>query len=429
MQEFFTGEEFKFLLSLLVGFLIGLEREIRGKLGRDVFAGIRTFPLISVLGTLSAWISEHYFSHFVLVSYLGLVVLSAVNYFAGVQRRTGITTEVAVFLTFTFGVLIYFGFYYETVFFAVVTTLLLATKRALEGFALHLSAEDLFPFLQFLVLSALIYPVLPDREIFYGFNPKSVWKFIFLVSSVSFIGYLLLKVYTSKGETKGLVKTLLITAVLGGSVSSTAVTLSYSKLSREIPSLTSAFFLGIVISWIIMAIRVLLLAGFIAPELLKPLISLFFPFIAVMFLIGLNFYLKENISPEGDLKLGGKVNLKNPFSWGEIVQFAAVYTAVAILGKILKEQLGDKGLLILAATSGVVDVDPITIALADMFAQNRVGLHLVLGGILLAVISNNFFKALYAYLFGSGKMKKLILFLVGANVFYTLIGLFVLKVT
>jgi len=178
-----------------------------------------------------------------------------------------------------------------------------------------------------------------------------------------------------------------------------------------------------------MAIRVLLLAGFIAPELLKPLISLFFPFIAVMFLIGLNFYLKENISPEGDLKLGGKVNLKNPFSWGEIVQFAAVYTAVAILGKILKEQLGDKGLLILAATSGVVDVDPITIALADMFAQNRVGLHLVLGGILLAVISNNFFKALYAYLFGSGKMKKLILFLVGANVFYTLIGLFVLKVT
>jgi len=84
MQEFLTGEEFKFLLSLLVGFLIGLEREIRGKLGKDVFAGIRTFPLISVLGTLSAWISENYFSYFVLVSYLGLVVLSAVNYFAGV---------------------------------------------------------------------------------------------------------------------------------------------------------------------------------------------------------------------------------------------------------------------------------------------------------------------------------------------------------
>ncbi|RTZ58947.1 MAG: MgtC/SapB family protein [Gammaproteobacteria bacterium] len=429
MQDFLTGEEFKFLLSLLVGFLIGLEREIRGKLGKDVFAGIRTFPLIAVFGTLSAWISEHYFPYFVLVSYLGLVVLSAVNYFAGVQKRTGITTEVAVFLTFTFGVLIYFGFYYETVFFAVVTTLLLATKRALEGFALHLSAEDLFSFLQFLVLSALIYPVLPDREIFYGFNPKSVWKFVFLVSSVSFIGYLLLKVYTSKGETKGLVKTLLITAILGGSVSSTAVTLSYSKLSREIPSLTSTFFLGIVISWIVMAIRVVLLAGFIAPDLLKPLTTIFFPFVAVMLLIGLHFYLKENISPEGDLKLGGKVNLKNPFSWGEIVQFSAVYTAVAILGKILKEQFGDKGLLILSATSGVVDVDPITLALADMFVQNRVGIHLVLGGILLAVISNNFFKALYVYLFGSEKMKKLVPLLVGANVVYALIGLSVLKVT
>ncbi len=75
--------------------------------------GIRTFPLISVLGTLSAWISKRYFPYFVLVSYLRLVVLSAVNYFAGVQRRTGITTEVAVFLTFTFGVLIYRKSRYE----------------------------------------------------------------------------------------------------------------------------------------------------------------------------------------------------------------------------------------------------------------------------------------------------------------------------
>ncbi|RTZ67982.1 MAG: hypothetical protein DSZ30_04815 [Aquificaceae bacterium] len=96
---------------------------------------------------------------------------------------------------------------------------------------------------------------------------------------------------------------------------------------------------------------------------------------------------------------------------------------------MLKEQFGDKGLLILSATSGVVDVDPITLALADMFVQNRVGIHLVLGGILLAVISNNFFKALYVYLFGSEKMKKLVPLLVGANVVYALIGLSVLKVT
>jgi uncharacterized membrane protein (DUF4010 family) len=428
MQEFLTGEEFKFLLSLLVGFLIGLEREIRGKLGNDTFAGIRTFPLIAVLGNLSAWIGEKYFPHFVLLSYLGLVVLSAVNYFAGIGRRSGITTEVAVFLTFTFGVLIHFGYYYETVFFAVVTTLLLATKRALESFATHLSAEDLFPFLQFLVLSALIYPFLPEGKLFYGLDLKSLWKFIFLVSSVSFIGYLLLKVYTSKGETKGLVKTLLVTAILGGTVSSTAVTLSYAKLSREIPSLSSAFFLGIVAAWTVMAVRVVLLASFIAPALLKPLLLLFLPFVALTLLLGLYFYRRERVAPEGGVKLKGKLNLKNPFSWGEIAQFTAVYIAVAVLGEILKEHLGDKGLLILSATSGVVDVDPITLALADMYLQKRVGIKLVLGGLLLAVISNNFFKALYAYLFGGEKIKRWIPLLVLVNLLYSLIGLLLLRV-
>ena len=240
--------EVKFAISLLVGFLIGLEREIRGKLGQDVFAGIRTFPLIAVLGTLSAWISDRFYPHFLALSYLGIVSLSAVNYWIGVQKRTGITTEVAVFLTFTLGVLVYYGYYYEVVFFSVLITLPLATKRVLEGFASHFEAEDIFLILQFLTLSVLVYPLLPDREIFYGLNPKSVWKFLVIVSTFSFIGYFLLKVFASKGETKGLVKSLLITALLGGSVSSTAVTISYARLSAEIPALGGVLFLGIVIA-------------------------------------------------------------------------------------------------------------------------------------------------------------------------------------
>jgi len=190
LQSVLNTFEFKFLLSLLVGFLIGLEREMRGKLGQDVFAGVRTFPLITVLGTLSALISDKYNQWFLPASYLGIILLSAVNYQLGVLKRSGITTEVAVFLSFTLGGLTYYGYYYEVSLFAVVITLILATKRVLENFAKLLDKEDIFLILQFLVVSVLIYPLLPDKEIFYGLNPKSVWKFVILfpplVLSVTF---------------------------------------------------------------------------------------------------------------------------------------------------------------------------------------------------------------------------------------------------
>ncbi len=427
LKTLFATPEVKFLLSLLVGFLIGLEREIRGKLGQDVFAGIRTFPLIAGLGTLSAWISDKFYPHFLALSYLGVLSLSAVNYWIGVQKRSGITTEVAVFLTFTLGVLTYYGFYYEVILFAVVITLLLATKRVLESFASHLEVEDIFLILQFLTLSVLIYPILPDREILYGLNPKSVWKFVVIVSSLSFLGYFLLKLYTAKGETKGLVKSLLITALLGGSVSSTAVTLAFANLSRELPAFGGVLFLGIVVAWAVMGVRVVVLASIIAPPLFVPLLELFIPFLLIMLAIGFFAYRRGDLKGETDLQLGKRIKLKNPLSWGEIFEFALVYCAVSVLGKFLNAHFGEKGLIALSVTSGVIDIDPITIALANMFAQGQLALTVVLTGILLATISNNFFKALYAYIFGSELLKRYITLLVAGNILYALLGLMVLK--
>ena len=427
LAKFTATVEFKFLLSLLVGFLIGLEREIRGKLGQDVFAGIRTFPLIAVLGTLSAWIGDRFYPNFLPLSYLGIIALSAVNYWMGVQKRTGITTEVAVFLTFTLGVLTYYGFYYEVVLFAVVVTLLLATKRVLEGFASHLEVEDIFLILQFLTLSVLIYPLLPDREIFYGLNPKSVWKFVVIVSSLSFIGYFLLKLYTAKGETRGLVKSLLITALLGGSVSSTAVTLAFANLSRELPAFGGVLFLGIVIAWAVMGVRVVVLASLIAPPLLLPLAEVFVPFLLIMLAIGFFVYRKRERVFETPLQLRERIKLKNPFSWSEILEFALIYSAVSVLGEFLNSHFGEKGLIALSITSGVIDVDPITIALANMFAHGQVALGVVAVGILLATISNNFFKAVYAYIFGSEELRRYITLLVVGNIAYAFIGILILK--
>ena len=420
LQSVLNTFEFKFLLSLLVGFLIGLEREMRGKLGQDVFAGVRTFPLITVLGTLSALISDKYNQWFLPASYLGIILLSAVNYQLGVLKRSGITTEVAVFLSFTLGVLTYYGYYYEVSLFAVVITLILATKRVLENFAKLPDKEDIFLILQFLVVSVLIYPLLPDKEIFYGLNPKSVWKFVILVSSVSFVGYFLLKIYAAKRETKALTKSILITALLGGSVSSTAVTLAFARLSKDAPHLTVPLFAGITLAWSVMAIRVIILASVIAPTLLLPLLWWFLPFIvATLGVVGWIYLTYKGKLFDGIEPHRG-VEIKNPFSWTEILQFALIYSLVMVLGGYLNAHYGSKGIVLLSLTSGIIDVDPITLALSEMFLQKTVSINLTVLGILLATVSNNFFKALYAYLFGSSLLRKLILLLVVLNLIYAL---------
>ncbi len=420
LREFLNTLEFKFLLSLLVGFLIGLEREIRGKLGQDIFAGIRTFPLIALLGTLSALISDRYQPYFLPLSFFGIILLAAVNYQLGVLKRSGITTEIAVFLTFSLGVLTYYGLYYEVALLGVVITFILATKRILENFAKLLDKEDILLILQFLVVSVLIYPLLPSGEIFNGLNLKLIWKFVILVSSISFLGYFLLKIYASKKEKTALVKSILITSILGGSVSSTAITLAFSKLAKEIPNLSVLFFVGITLAWAVMGIRVVILASLIAPELFVPLIKLFIPFIALMLVVAL--WVFKNFRREWDenLKLQKGVEIKNPFSWIEIFQFALIYSAVMVLGKYLKLHFGSKGIIFLSITSGVIDVDPLTLALSEMFNQKLVNLNLTVLGILLATISNNFFKAFYAYLFGSKILRKLITTLLVVNILYAL---------
>ncbi len=424
--------EFKFLLSLLVGFLIGLEREIRGKFGEDLLAGIRTFPLIAALGTLSAWVSESFSTFFLGFSYAALILLAAINYFQNLTRKKyGITTEVAVFLTFTFGVLIYKGFYYESVFFAVLTTFLLAIKRWLEEFARRMDKEDVILILQFVTISVLIFPILPDREVFYGLNPHRIWKFVILVSLISFLGYILLKIYISKGETKAVVRSLFTVAVLGGSVSSTAVTVAFAQLSKELPSLRVSLFVGIAIAWAVMALRVVVLGSVIDLRLLVPFLTLMLPLAAVMLILAYWIYVRASRGKEfKEINLPKGFKLENPLSWEKILQFAVVYAIVAVLGKYLNAHYGSEGLLLLSLTSGVVDVDPITLSLASMYAQGQVSKSVVVYGVLLATVSNNFFKAFYAFLFGEEGLKKMVLILVFLNALYAVLGgliLFFLK--
>jgi uncharacterized membrane protein (DUF4010 family) len=427
LKQFSNTVEFKFLLSLLVGFLIGFEREIRGKLGQDVFAGIRTFPMIAVLGTISAMISQLYAPYFLYISYLGLIALSAVNYWLGVQKRTGITTEVAVFLTYTLGVLIYFGYYYEVVFFTVVITFLLATKRILESFARIWEVEDILFLLQFLAITILVYPLLPDREVIKGLNPSELWKFIILVSLISFISYFLLKYYLKTGGTKGIKKSLYATAILGGSVSSTAVTISFSRLSKTFPQLTYVLFVGISVAWAVMIVRVWILLSLVFPGLVIPTFKVLFPLLVLTLLVALYYFKRTLKSEMENLETTGEIKFKNPFSWSEIFQFALIYSLVAVSAEYLKTYFGDLGIFLVSFLSGLIDVDSITLALSKLSSVGSISLSVAVWGITTAIVSNNFFKSIYAFIFGHREIWKPVAILLGTNLVYLLLlGVFYL---
>ncbi len=249
----------KIIISLTLGLIIGLEREHKAK--TEAFAGIRTFPLVSILGCISAFLSENYGGAIFLLILGAVILFSLINFYLEYPKDIGITTEISLILSFLIGVLVYFEYYYIAIFLSVITTILLALKSILENFAKKLSQEDIFAILKFFLITIVIYPLLPDKTFgpFNALNIKDIWKVVIIVSSLDFIGYFLLK---WKGS-----KALWINGLIGGLISSTAVTYELSKKAKFYPEITPSAALGITLAWTLMNFRVIFLSYVINPDI------------------------------------------------------------------------------------------------------------------------------------------------------------------
>ncbi|WP_461832041.1 MgtC/SapB family protein [Aquifex sp.] len=396
MNEFLESvkntPEFKVLFALFLGFIIGLEREVRAKFGHDIFAGVRTFPLISVLGTISGLLYLKTLSDYLLIfTFLSLSLLATLSYWK--DKSMGITTEVASFITFFIGIFVAFGEFYLSVFLTILTTFVLVLKHKLERIARLMEEEDIIAVLKFFTVSAVILPILPDKEVIKGLNPSEVWKFVILVSTVDFIGYFLLKY---KGS-----KSLLLTGVIGGLTSSTAVTMAFSSLSARFPQFSSLVFFGIILSWSTMFLRVVFYTAVIFHKLTPFVLLILLPYFLILFLFSLYLFLKG----EKEAKTEKEVPLKNPYTLTQALTFGVFYSVISVISVYLEEFFGDKGIYILSFISGIMDVDAITLLLSNMAKGGNVELLVASTGIILAVISNNLFKSAYGIAFGSRKLK------------------------
>ncbi|SMP10391.1 Uncharacterized membrane protein, DUF4010 family [Desulfurobacterium pacificum] len=363
-----------YLVSLIIGGLIGVEREYKKqKEGVPSFGGVRTFMLISLLGTLCAHLSKQY--EFFL--YLGFFVTAVLLMGAQlVEKSPRLTSSFSALITFLLGAMCSEGQLQVAAAIAVSVLFVLSFKEQMHDFVRHLTMEDLFAFLKFAVVTVIIYPLLPDKN-FYGVNPKEVWTMVAVISTIDFIGYVLTKVAGEKG--------VLLTGLIGGLVSSTAVTVTFSPLAKTNPLFINEYAAGIVGASAIMFPRMTFLAGVVSPHFAMYLLI---PSL-VAFVGGIFWAYKISTS-----KNTGRTNIevKNPYELSTAIKFGIFYAFILFVSRNALKYFGDFGLYVVAAISGLSDVDAITLSTAKLFSSKDVTLLAGIVAVLIAATVNTVFK-------------------------------------
>ncbi|MBT3189470.1 MAG: MgtC/SapB family protein [Anaerolineae bacterium] len=394
----------RFGVALAIGFLIGLQREFaHGGSERNIIAGERTFALFGLAGALAAMAADELDSALAFVGIilvLGAFITAA--YLVDARKgQMGLTTEVAIVVAITAGALAYWGYLTLALAVGIATTVLLSLKLETDRFARSLMREDLSAALQLAVISAIILPVLPNESFlpppFDVLNPFKIWLMVVFISGISFLGYVAIKVI---GPEQGIG----ITGFLGGLVSSTAVTLSFSERSKREPELSKPFALAITVAWTVMFARVLVEVGVVY----QPLLKLVWIPVTASGLVGLAYCLYLFFSQRTAEK--ADVEFSNPFDLGSAIKFGLLYGLVLLISRAAQMYLGDTGLYLSSIISGVADVDAITLSMAELSKTGVIEMPKAALAIILATMSNTAVKGGIALAMGGKALRKPLLF-------------------
>ena len=382
------------LIALGIGLLVGLQKER----AESPLAGLRTFALVSLFGAALALIAVES-GTWVLVA--GLIAVTALMITGNVMlmRRgdidPGQTTEVATVLTFVIGALVVIGPREVAIVLGATTAMLLHLRQELRSWVARLSDSDVRAVMQFVVISLIILPVLPDQT--YGpydvLNPRQIWWMVVLIVGLNLAGYAAFRLMGARAGTA-------LAGVLGGVISSTATTMSYARLTRTSPDLTRA---AVVIVWIasgVVFVRILLEVGAVAPAFL-PTAAGPITIMLLFFAIATAVIWRSSTAPaESPLEPG------NPSELKPAILFGAMYAAVLLAIAAAQDVLGNAGLFAAAALSGLTDIDAITLSTSQLVATDVIDQPTGWRIILVAAMSNMVFKFGLAASLGTPAMAR-----------------------
>lgn len=406
---------YPFLISILVGALIGIERErdLLEKKKRGV-AGLRTFILVSLLGTLSAHLAAIYGGTFLMVAFASFALMVAVGYAVSVTNlgRLDFTSEVAAAVAFILGILCHSP---ETVMLAIalaiLVTMILAVKKTAHRYVEIIKEEELLDTLKMGTIALVILPLLPNTTLgpFDVLNPRNIWLMVVLVSLIGYVGYVMIRIF---GTEKG----LSITGALGGLVSSTAVATTMAaeaKAHREV--IPSAVFATTIASCTMFP-RILLEVFVVNRQLFFPLLlpmASMAVFGVVMAL--LLFRKRETIAAD--------VNLDDPFKLSPALKFGAFFALVLVISKIANIYFGQAGTYAASLVAGLADVDAITLSLATLAGNFAVGEGVAVAAITLAAMTNTLVKLSITFILGTREFGSRV-----ALIFLPMIGVGLLAI-
>ncbi len=388
---------FPFLTSLALGLLIGLERE-RSPAAK---AGLRTFSLVALAGTVGALLSEKTGAPWVLGG--GLLVMGGMmvaSYFKDDEAEDpGTTTIAAVVVCYGLGAMVWFGLEQLAVTLAILATALLYFKPELRGVSRSLTRLDLVSILQFAVLSFVILPILPDRDFgpYQALNPYQIWWMVVLISGLSLAGYAALRIAGQRHGT-------LLTGLFGGIASSTATTLAFSRHSRNSAPMTGMASLIILLANWVVLVRLSILVAVLQPALLRPALTLLgggaVAGLAMLYL----FWRKLAEKPATPA-----LEMKNPTELRAALGFGLIYAAVLIATAWLSDLVGSQGVYAVAVVSGLTDVDAITLSSLRFFGMGSLQPDQVTTTLLLALLANILFKTGLAAGIGGAALARQVL--------------------
>jgi uncharacterized membrane protein (DUF4010 family) len=381
-------EILKIVLVLFLSFLIGLEREEhKVAAGSYSFGGVRTFPLIGLIGYSIALLSGAQLLPltvgFLVVA--GFLLLSYWHKLSSAEAG-GVTTEMSGLATFLVGALVCYGHFWIATALSVASLLLLDLKVALEKLAVRVAPQEILTFAKFLLLTGVILPVLPNQEFSrFHINPFKTWLVVVAVSTISYGSYVLQKVTKGQGG-------VVLAALLGGAYSSTVTTVVMARRAAREPH-PHLFAGGILIASGVMYLRLAALLALFNRHLMS-LLAL--PFLVLAGLaVGSGWLWTRRADPSAQA-VQREFEPKNPLELLAAFLFAVLFLAMLIATQLAVTYLGKAGVNTLAAIMGVTDVDPFIMGMTQA-AGALTPLKIAAAAVLIAAASNNLVKGIYAY--------------------------------
>jgi uncharacterized membrane protein (DUF4010 family) len=384
------------VVAALGGTAVGVERQRSGHAtGRRArFGGVRTFTLLGAIAGIAGWMTTVGLVGLAGVLAAGAVALIIAGYVAASRHDVDATTEAAALVVLAAGIVGGMGRLAFASGSIAVTTLLLVEKSRLHALVGRLDDEELQAAARFGVMAIVILPLLPEGPVkaLWGIKPRELWMLVLLFTGLSFAGYLARRIF---GAQHGYP----LAGALAGLLSSTSVTLTFARLSRTQPALSTTLAVGTIAACTVLFPRVLAatfvldfgVAQTLGPYLLAPF---------AVGLLGLVVWLRR--TPDATHLPDTP---RNPLQIGPAIQMAVTFQAVLFAVGWVRQMFGDLGLLVSGAVLGLTDVDALTISMARS-AASGVAAHIAAQAIAIGILANCVLKVMLALAFGTSTFRR-----------------------